>query len=554
MTDVATGFRTAATSGLDVLLTHSPTLATVSGDHRFDDRLERLDPASLAAERADLDLALAALDAVDPAQLSADDAVDQEVLRVALLSRAFTLDELRPLEHDPLEPNPGTALYTLLARDFAPLGDRLRSAAARLRQVPASLAAARDALTVAPRVHLETAAGQFAGTRSLIRDELAAALEQEPALGAEVEPARSAALDALDEHVAWLRERLAATDGSADGDPRLGPDRFSRKLALSLDLGKDTAGDAADTVLALAEENLERVEAQIAEAAARLGGGVREVLDRLAAEGAVDDSTVVGMCREALAATTAFVQEERLMTVHDDPVEVIVMPELYRGVAVAYCDPPGPLEAAPLPTYFAVAPTPADWSAERSRSFYREYNAHMLHQLTIHEAAPGHVLQLASSRRFPGSTPVRACLWNGAFVEGWAVYAEELMSDRGYPGVGGPDGNAALRMQQLKLQLRMTINAILDIRVHTRGMTEQEALRLMVERGHQEEGEAVGKWRRALLTSAQLATYFVGYAAVRDLVADLRSARPGWDDRRVHDAVLAHGSPAPRHVRALLGV
>jgi len=112
----------------------------------------------------------------------------------------------------------------------------------------------------------------------------------------------------------------------------------------------------------------------------------------------------------------------------------------------------------------------------------------------------------------------------------------------------------AIRLQQLKMQLRMTINAILDVRVHTRGMTEDEAMRLMQVRGHQEEGEAVGKWRRALLTSAQLSTYYVGFIAVDDVVRDVRAANPGWNDRQVHDAVLAHGTPPPRHLHALLGI
>jgi uncharacterized protein (DUF885 family) len=176
----------------------------------------------------------------------------------------------------------------------------------------------------------------------------------------------------------------------------------------------------------------------------------------------------------------------------------------------------------------------------------------MLQNLTVHEASPGHVQQLAHARRFRGSTRVRALLWNGAFVEGWAVYAEELMVRRGYHGTGGTRGAAALRLTQLKMQLRSTINAILDVRVHAHGMTRDEAMRLMTVRGHQEDGEAHGKWRRALLTSGQLATYFVGYRQVGALVADVRAAHPGWGDREVHDALLAHGSPAPRHLRALL--
>jgi uncharacterized protein (DUF885 family) len=169
----------------------------------------------------------------------------------------------------------------------------------------------------------------------------------------------------------------------------------------------------------------------------------------------------------------------------------------------------------------------------------------------VHEAMPGHVVQLQHAARLRAPTRTRNALWSGPFVEGWGVYAEELMADRGYPGNADPDG---LRMQQLKLQLRMTINAILDIRVHMHGLTEAEGMRLMMGRGCQEEGEAVGKWRRAQLTSAQLATYFVGYLEVGGVVRDFRQANPGWSDRAVHDAVLAHGSPPARHLRTLLGL
>jgi Bacterial protein of unknown function (DUF885). len=197
--------------------------------------------------------------------------------------------------------------------------------------------------------------------------------------------------------------------GEADGhggfaDPRIGPELFARKLSLTLSASAD-----ADAILARAEADLDRVSEQITELAAQIAGAagpgvVRQVLDRLAGD-VPADATILEFCRDALAAQTAFVTDRRLITVYDDPIELIPMPEIDRGVAVAYCDSPGPLEPAPLPTFIAVSPTPADWTPERVASFYREYNRHMVHNLMVHEAMPGHYLQLQHSRRFTGSTP-----------------------------------------------------------------------------------------------------------------------------------------------------
>jgi uncharacterized protein (DUF885 family) len=275
---------------------------------------------------------------------------------------------------------------------------------------------------------------------------------------------------------------------------------------------------------------------------------VRVALDALAAD-APDDATILGFVRDAFVAQREFVTAHDLVTVFDDPLEVIAMPEIDRGVAVAYCDSPGPLETAALATFIAVSPTPEGWSPERVRSFYREYNRHMVHNLMVHEAMPGHALQLQHSNRFTAATPVRTAWRSGSFVEGWAVYAEQVMNAHGYPGEGNP---AALRTQRLKSKLRTIINAIMDARVHCDGMTQEQAMALMTGRGYQEDGEAAGKWRRVLLTSSQLSTYFVGFMEVSSLAADLRRAQPGWPERQWHDAMLAHGSPPARHLRTLL--
>ena len=536
----AGALRRLADEYIDDLARRYPDVATELGDHRFDALLPDRSAAALADERRYLDGFAARLTDVDVAALEPELRVDAGLMAGDVARRLFEIEELREQTWNPLLANPGHALHMLLVRDFAPRPDRLRALAGRLGLVPDALAAARASLGRMPPVHLETAITQFDGTIALV--------EGAGVGTAEVDRARPAALAALTEHRDWLAARLAESaeaeagagrDGF--GDPRLGPELFARKLSLTLQAAAD-----ADAILARAEADLERVSEEITRVAAGLGGTPAEVLGRLGAA-APDEATILAFCAQALAAQTAFVRDRDLVTVYDDPVELIEMPEINRGVAVAYCDPPGPLESSPLPTFIAVSPTPADWPASRVASFYREYNRHMVHNLMVHEAMPGHYLQLAHARRFDGATRARAALWSGSFVEGWAVYAEELMADHGYPGEG--DANA-VRMQQLKMQLRMVINAILDARVHAHGMTEAQAMTLMTGRGFQEEGEAAGKWRRAQLTSAQLSTYYVGYTEVSDLAAEL--AKTGLEPRAAHDRMLAHGSPPVRLLRTLL--
>ncbi len=560
-------FRAVAERVLDALLEASPQSATELGDHRFDDRLDDLSERGIEGRGAMLGEALSALDAVDDAGLDAAERVDLEILRTMVARDLWTVTELCPHRSDPLVHLPGDALYPLLVREVSDPAGVVRALTTRMGGIPDRLATARATLGEMPRVHVETAIGQARGTIEMLGAQVDALLGRDPALRPPALAAREAAAEALADHVRWLESRLP----DSDGDPRLGEERFAAKLWYTLD-----TQTTPDALLTRAESDLQAVEEELAELTSGLAseltpeltselpdappaaGQVRSMLDRLAAGAHVTDTTILGLCRQALADTTRRVGELDLVSIPDDPIQIIVMPEFRRGVAVAYCDPPGPLEpptsdGRALPSLFAVSPTPSGWGPERVASFYREYNGHMLRNLTVHEAMPGHVLQLAHAARYRGSTRVRAAAASGPFIEGWAVYAESQLARAGL-GLG-PEADAGLRLQQLKMQLRMTINAILDVRVHAHGMTESEAMALMTGRGHQEDGEAAGKWRRALLTSAQLSTYYVGYHEVRDIVQRLRDSRPaGTPDRVLHDAVLSYGSPPPRHLRNLLGL
>ncbi|WP_007514033.1 DUF885 domain-containing protein [Pseudofrankia saprophytica] len=559
----AAEFTVVADGVLEDLLTRRPTWASALGDHRFDDRLDDLGPEAQRGYLAAVREHRAALGRVDIAALEPEAAVDAAMLGELLTAAEFDAAELRAHEWNPLVHLPGHALHGLLARPFAPAGDRLRLLAGRLAALPDALATARRVLGPMPRVHLETAVDRAAGLAGLIRDDVAAALAEEPSLRQVVEPPRAAALRAVGEFGDLLRAKLPDQAGAADqagapaeddaaldevtslGErgPRLGQALWERTLAHSLSSDLTSA-----QVVAAAREHLDRVTEEITEAAARYLGErpgadvVRRALDLVAAD-APDDATVVADIRAALADITTFLADVDLVSPVDDPLDIVVMPEFARGVSVAYLDTPGPLETAPLPAFYAIAPTPERWSDERKRSFYREYNRAALRNLTVHEAIPGHHLQIAVDRRFQGPTRVRAAAQSGSFIEGWAVYAEQVMAEAGF---GGP----AVRLMQLKMQLRMTINALLDHGVHCAGLTRAEAMALMMNRGLQEEGEAYGKWRRALLTSGQLSTYFVGWKEITELRQALRPAPSAL--RAFHDELLAHGSPPPRHLRALL--
>ncbi len=547
MTEAAGGFAELAHEVIEGTLERDPVTATYLGDHRRDGLLP--DPSENAADRrkAQIRAHVAELAAAPLPDLDAG--VDAEVLRTALAAELLDLDDIREAEWNPMLHNPGPAVHALLTRPFAPLPDRLEAIVERLRSVPEYLLAARGRLSRMSRCHLDTAVVQLTGTAALLEHELPAAARAADYDEGRIAAAAGAARRAVEEHRDWL----AARAEHAGRDPRLGEQLFRAKLALALD-----TDIAPDTLLAAAETDLRDVTRELVAVAGELSGTAdpnadtaREVLAQLGRD-ATDDASIVALCRDALDETTSFVREHDLVTVYDDPVEVVEMPEVNRGVAAALCRESGPLEAAVLPTVVEVSPTPKDWDAERVASFYREYNRHLLHNLMVHEAMPGHALQLMHANRHEADTQVRAVFGSGTFIEGWAVYAEQMMVAHGYRSEVSSRAAASVRMQQLKMALRSIINTILDIRFHCADLDEATAMALMTGAGFQEAGEAAGKWRRVQLSSTQLCTYYVGATEVGAIAAQLQVARPAWSQRAVHDAMLAHGSPAPRHLRTLL--
>jgi uncharacterized protein (DUF885 family) len=538
----------------------SPVDATGLGDHRFDDRI---DDVSVAGWKAQLDFSeryLAALQPMDRSRLTRANQVDALLLTHELEYlrwKLATLEEWRwnPLIYTELA---GDALYDLIARDFAPEPERLQKLGKRLDELPRFLSQVRESLVPArvSKVHAETAVKQNAGLVSLLDGEIAQRIASLPASEQEVlRASMTRARSALSQHQIWLEKRLAP---EARGDFRLGQKLYDEKLGYALfsPLSRQEIRARAEAELATTRSAMYDIARQVLKGrrgapplpekpnAAQQQRAIRAALELANAERPARDA-VLDAARAALVDTTEFVRARKLVSLPDEPVEIIEMPAFKQGVALAYCDAPGPLEAGQK-TFYAVSPIPGSWTRAQTDSFLREYNSRSIRNLTVHEAMPGHYLQLAHANKYPST--LRAVLGSGPFVEGWAVYAERLMVDAGYGG-----GDPLMRLVQLKWYLRTIVNAMLDQAVHVDGISRAAAMKLMTESGFQEEREAAGKWTRAQLTSAQLPVYFVGAQEHFALRAEAEQrAGAAFDLEKYHDRLLSFGSPPVRFARELL--
>ncbi|MDO7841046.1 DUF885 domain-containing protein [Sphingomonas immobilis] len=546
---------------LDGISTYAPTFATALGDHRGDDRLPDVSAKGRAAQVAEVKAMLAALGRIDRAKLSREDQVDAALLDNELRYEIWQNDVLRNWSWDIQIYNDaaGGALYSLAARDFAPWPQRLAAATTRMEAMPAFLAQARAAIVPAkvPEIYATTVAKQNGGVVEIAEGMLAPhASELDGPAKARFDAALAGLKAAVAEHQTWLDKTLVP---QAKGELRLGAKLYDEKVKFAL-VGSLTRAE----IKARATAEVTKVRAQMYQLARKLldqrpGASPLPILPPSPEMQQATIETALGLsytqrpprsglmdkAKETLASATEFVRAKGLVTMPDAPVRIITMPKFQQGVAVAYDDPPGPLEKG-LQNFYAISPIPDDWTDAQATSFLSEYNNYMIHDLSIHEAMPGHYLQLFHANA--NKSVLRAVLMSGPFVEGWAVYAEGMMADADYL-----NGDPLFKLTVLKMRLRSITNSLLDIGIHTEGMTREQAMKLMMHTAFQQEREAAGKWTRASLGSTQLLSYFTGYSehmALREEAKKRQGAT--FDLKTYNDAVLAHGSPPARFVRQLM--
>jgi uncharacterized protein (DUF885 family) len=545
---------------LDTWMQLSPISATQIGDHRYDSEIDDLSAAGQQKMLTAYKGLLGELDKVEVSKLSRENQVDAAILRNQLQSEIWNAEVLQASKWDPQIYNgtAGSALYGLMAREFAPLPDRLKSATARMEKLPQIFAQARENLDPArvPKIHAETVAKQNKGILSIVDTFITPHIGELPAEdGKRLQAAIDGLKKAVDEQQTWLDKTLVP---NAKGDFRIGAELYDQKLkfALNSSLSRAEIGERARAELTRVRQDMYGIAQTVLKdkpGAPALPANPTDEQQQAAIEAALElayadkpaRDKVVDDAKAALAQSTEFVRKHDLMTLPDSPVDIILMPEFQRGVAVAYCDSPGPLDKN-LKTFYAVSPIPDDWTDKQVDSFLREYNSRMIHLLSIHEGTPGHYLEGWHSGKFPST--LRAVLRSGLFAEGWAVYTERMMQEQGYL-----DNDPLFHLVQLKFYLRTISNAILDQGVHVDNWTREQAMHLMTHDAFQQESEASGKWVRAQLTSAQLPTYFVGaqeHFDTRKAVQEKQGEK--FNLKAYHDQMLSYGAPPVRFARQLM--
>jgi len=541
---------------VDEYLRLNPVNATQTGDHRYDALMPDVSAAGRKASRSFAERTLAELTKFDAKRLSREHQVDAILLKDQLDYILFSDERLQDWAWDPLTYSSaaGTALFSLTSREFAPLPERLRSAIGRLEALPTYLAQTRESLVPArvPLIHAQTAAKQNPGLNSLI-DDIVAKKGALPAIDqARLERAATAAKAAVAQHQDWLDKTLAP---NAKGNERIGGALYDEKLRLAL-----SSSLSRQEIRTRAERDLQSLRAKMYEVAAGMIKGeagappaaasptpdqqqavIEAGLAKIYSDLPSRDQ-VIPFAKSTLSEAIAFAKMKNLVGFPTSNFDVVEMPEYARGVSVAYADMPGALEKDQR-GYYDVMPIPPDWTDEQTASFLREYNKWAIHELTIHEAVPGHLLQLAHSNQY--KSKLRAVLQSGPMIEGWACYTQDVMAEAGYL-----NRDPRYLLAHYKFQMRLPVNAIIDQDFHTGNLTRERAIELMTKGAFQQEREAAGKWVRLQLSSAQLPTYFVGYQEWLDFRAAAQK-RPGFNLRRFHDAALSHGSPPVRFIRQL---
>jgi uncharacterized protein (DUF885 family) len=522
-----------------------PTQATFLGIHTFDDQLEDWSRDGVAAEIAALQRLRDALAALDEAPLSAEERLDREQLVHAAESRILTLGVIRPWANNPDLYSSGVtnAAYIMVKRAFAPPATRLRLLIARERAMPAAFAAARANLSHPPRILTEIALEQLDGNRAFFATAVPEAFQgvDDAALLAEFRQANDEVVAAFDAYAVWLRDDLLPR---SDGDFAIGADTYRKKLwhdeMVDLPLAE---------LLKIAEEDLARNQAAFDEAARRIDPkrSATEVLATLQLDHP-PAAALFKTTQDELDSLASFLTDHRIVTIPAAAAaRVQETPPFMRAMTSASMDTPGPFERVATEAYYSMTlPDPAG-TAEATEEFMKQWYYASITNVSVHEVWPGHYLQFLYAKEFPSD--VRRVYGANTNVEGWAHYCEEMVIDEGLHA-----GDPKYRLAQLQDALLRDVRCIVGIRLHTQGMTVEQAEQLFVDRAFQPRPVARSEAKRGT-SDPTYGYYTLGKLMILKLRKEWQAkAGSGATLQEFHDTFIRLGPlPLPLIRRAMLG-
>jgi uncharacterized protein (DUF885 family) len=515
----------------------APTNATQAGYHRhhgliLDDLLDDFSPKGIEAQRHLNQQIASRIAQLNQATLDAEQRADIQVLQSAIGNAQLDLEEIQGWRHNPTiyVELVGNALYSPYVLHYAPAAERYGHIINRLKKVPELIQQAEAALLDSPqdwnRVAREENDGNVELIEGPLRNDCPAALRGEYATAA------ASAVAALKGFNGWLEKTLAAKTS----DWRLGKDLYAKKFRFSLVTGK-----SPEQLLKEAEQDLAVTRQEMAKLAAPKS--VEQALADVASSHSTPD-TYMAEAKRTLVSATAFVKAKDLLTLPTNGnLQVIDTPVFMRGTYGVGGFNPAPALEPKLGAFYWVTPISSSWPQSRIDSKLREYNNSGLEHLTVHEAMPGHYVQgeIANGIQPKSRRLLRNLYGNVPYVEGWAVYTQQMMAEQGYQS-DTPGYQLTLKKQML----RVLANTILDVRLQTLGMTDAQAIDLMTKETYQEIEEATAKLQRAKLSSCQLPTYYAGFKGWMDVRAHYRAAHPNATLKQFHEAALREGAvPLP---------
>ncbi|MEL1254643.1 DUF885 domain-containing protein [Flavobacterium sp. DGU38] len=529
----------------------NPGWASVVGYHKLDSVLVVPDDV---ADKAQLDFANAQLDSLkqyNPEDLSDKNKTDYHMIKNQLESTIFSIKELKSSQWDPSGYNVCGAFAEILNGKYDSLEVRLRSFNAKMNAIPAYYEAAKKNIKNPTVEHTELAIAQNIGGSSVFETDLNEALAKSkltPAEKKEIQDKAKVSVKAIKDYAEWLKNLSNKTPRSF----RLGADLYAKKFSFDIQSGYSTdeiykiavdhKKDLHDKMFALADKLWAKYKGNEVKPTNKLDL-IKQVIDKISLKHTTPEK-FQSEIEKQIPELTAYVKAKDLLYI--DPSKPLIVrkePAYMAGVAGASISAPGPYDKNGN-TYYNVG-SMSGWTAENAESYLREYNDYILQILNIHEAIPGHYTQLVYSNQSPSI--IKSILGNGAMVEGWAVYAEKMMLESGYKN------SDEMWLMYYKWNLRATCNTILDISVHTKNMSKEAALDLLIKEAFQQQAEAEGKWKRVTLSQVQLCSYFTGYTEIYNLREELKKKEgENFNLKKFHEKFLSFGSAPVKYIRELM--